>query len=247
MQAVVDNLMTTFSQTGNGKDIVILHGWGDTSQSMAPLAKLLVDSYRVTTVDLPGFGGTQAPDRVWGLDDYAAFVMHFLQKAGVKPQVIIGHSNGGAIAIRALSKGLKADNLVLVASAGIRGEYKGRMRLLRYATKTAKLATYPLPAHIKKRLRRKLYTTVGSDMLMAEHLQETFKKVVTDDVRKEASELQIPTLLIYGDKDVSTPLKFGRILHDAIQGSRLAVIPGGEHWLPTENTAEVHRLIKEFI
>ena len=129
---------------------------------MAPLAKLLVDSYRITTVD-SGFGG----HRLTGyreLDDYAAFVMHFYRRQEIKPKVIIGHSNGGAIAIRALSKGLKADNLVLVASAGIRGEYKGRMRLLRYTTKTAKLATYPLPAHIKSGFVAN-YTTVGSDML----------------------------------------------------------------------------------
>ncbi len=247
MQAVVDNLMTTFSQTGNGKDVLILHGWGDTSKSMAPLAKLLSASFRVTAVDLPGFGGTQAPDAVWGLDDYADLIRQFLLNANVKPVVVIGHSTGGSIAIRALSKGLKTGKLILVASAGIRGEYKGRMRLLRYATKTAKLATYPLPAHIKKRLRRKLYTTVGSDMLVAEHLQETFKRVVTDDVRKEAVEVSVPTLLIYGDKDVSTPLKFGQILHKAISGSTMVVIPDGEHWLPTENTEEVYKHIKEFL
>lgn len=247
MQVVVDDLMTTFAQTGNGKVVLILHGWGDTSKSMAPLAKLLSENYQVTTVDLPGFGGTQAPDGIWGLDDYADFITHFLKKTNLKPLAIVGHSNGGAIAIRALSRGLKTDKLILIASAGIRGEYRGRMRLLRYATKAAKLATYPLPRSVRKRLRRKLYSTVGSDMLVAEHLQETFKKVVTDDVRHEAANITTPTLLIYGDKDISTPLKFGRTLHDAIDGSSLVVIPGADHWLPTENTTKVYEHIKEFL
>src|SRR5690606_38998725 len=121
-------------------------------------------------------------------------------------------SNGGAIAIRGMARGwLSADNLVLLASAGIRGEYKGRVKALRLITKAGKALTTPLPKSVKQRLRKKVYATVGSDMLVAEHLQETFKKVVTDDVREDAARLALPTLLIYGDQDDATPVRYAEM------------------------------------
>ena len=84
-------------------------------------------------------------------------------------------------------------------------------------------------------------------MLVAEHLQETFKKVVTDDVREDASKISQPTLLIYGDHDTSTPVRIGKLLSDQIAGSRLDIIPGVGHMLPTEATDIVTAKIQEFI
>ena len=246
MQVVVNGLLANYQQTGKGKTLLVLHGWGDSAKGLTPFIHELSKNYLVTALDLPGFGGSETPQQTWGLTDYAEFVQAFVGKIKLQPDVLVGHSNGGAIAIRALTNGLSASQLVLVASAGIRGEYKGRLKALRLVTKAGKLATSPLPKRIKHALRRKVYKTVGSDMLVAEHLQETFKKVVQDDVREEASRITLPTLLIYGDHDASTPLRYGEILHQAIQGSRLQVITGADHWLPTENTQEVCNIITEF-
>ena len=246
MHVVVNGLLANYQQTGKGKSLLLLHGWGDSAQGLAPFIQQLSKTYHVTALDLPGFGGSEAPQQTWGLTDYAEFVRAFVNKINLHTDVLVGHSNGGAIAIRALTGGLSASQLVLVASAGIRGEYKGRLKALRLVTKAGKLATAPLPKRIKHALRRKVYKTVGSDMLVAEHLQETFKRVVQDDVREEASRLTLPVLLVYGDQDASTPLRYGQILHDAIKHSRLQVIAGADHWLPTQNTAELCKTITEF-
>jgi len=118
---------------------------------------------------------------------------------------------------------------------------------LRYITKAGKALTAPLPKSMKKRLRQKVYATVGSDMLVAEHLQETFKKVVTDDVRADAAQLSVPTLLLYGDQDTSTPQWYGQALHEAITGSTLEVVTGAGHFLHLDRPHEVITAIKEFI
>lgn len=247
MQVIVNSLLINYTVQGKGKTVLLVHGWGDSSNGMEALQGQLAKKYQVVALDLPGFGGTQTPDVSWGLDDYADFVADFVAKLKLAPETVVGHSNGGAILIRALTRHLQARKLVLVASAGIRGEYKGRKKALRIITKAGKALTTPLPGSVKKRLRKKVYTTVGSDMLVAEHLQETFKRVVEDDVRADAQKLTLPTLLIYGDQDTSTPLRHGQMLHEAIMGSELVVVPGGEHWLPTDNTTEVALKIKDFI
>lgn len=248
MQVVVDSLLTQYETLGKGKLILLLHGWGDQAKTFSALQTALAKKFRVVALDLPGFGGTEAPHEVWGIADYAQFVAHFLQKIEARPvHTLLGHSNGGAIAIRGLAQGvLHADKLVLLGSAGIRGEYKGRVKALRYITKAGKVLTAPLPKSVKLRLRKKVYQTVGSDMLVAEHLQETFKKVVTDDVRADAAQLTMPTLLIYGENDDATPVRYGELFHEAIDGSTLEVLPGAGHFVHVDRPGDVLRAIQEF-
>lgn len=250
MQVVVDSLLTHYETMGEGKLVLLLHGWGDTAAGLRGLqAALAKKNYRVVALDLPGFGGTQAPTTVWGLADYAQFAAHFLQKikAG-ELWAVAGHSNGGAIAIRSLANGaLKAERLVLIASAGIRGTHKGRVGAAFVAAKLGKVLASPLPGPAKKALRRKLYQTAGSDMLVAEHLQETFKKVVGDDVRADAAKLTLPSLLIYGEQDTATPVAFGEQFHELIAGSTLEILPGAGHFVHLDRPQDVVRAVQEFL
>lgn len=251
MQVVVDSLLTSYTVQGAGTGrptILIIHGWGDSSAGWQSFGRRLADDYIIYCVDLPGFGSTDKPSEAWGLDDYAKFVVEFLKKLHVQPYAIIGHSNGGAIAIRGLSDGqLQADRLVLLASAGVRSEYKGRKKILRLVAKAGKALATPLPGSVKERLRRKMYTTVGSDMLVAEHLQSTFKRIVDDDVQADASTLLVTTLLVYGEADVATPPVYGRLLHEKISGSTLKIIGDAEHFVHNDQPDKVVAIVKDFL
>lgn len=250
MQVVVKALQTAYERTGNPKSpsILILHGWGDAAKGWRQIQQDLAKDFDVTVLDLPGFGNSDSPSKAWGLTEYAQFVADFLSKTQIKPYVIIGHSNGGAIAIRGLAKGiLHADKLVLLGSAGIRAEYKGRKKVLRLITKAGKVLSYPLPHSVRKRLRRRVYTTVGSDMLVAEHMQETFKKIVTDDVQADAAGLSIPTLLIYGENDQHTPPQYGRVFHNLIAGSTLEIIGDAGHFVHLDDSSQTMAMVSRFV
>jgi pimeloyl-ACP methyl ester carboxylesterase len=248
MQAVVRDLLTNYTRLGKGPQLLILHGWGDASANWQPFAVELAKKYDVIVPDLPGFGGTQSPTKAWGLDDYAGFVAAFIAKLNLKPSVLLGHSNGGAIAIRGLARDkFAADKLVLLASAGIRGEYKGRNRALRLVAKTGKVLAKPLPTRVQKKLQQKVYKTIGSDMLVVEDLQETFKKVIADDVRQDAGLLTMPTLLVYGEQDTQAPVRYGEIFHEAIDASTLEILPGADHFLYQAQQARVIKIIEDFL
>jgi pimeloyl-ACP methyl ester carboxylesterase len=249
MQVVTQSLMTQYLRGGKGKVVVLLHGWGDSSAGLRSVYDYLSKNYDVITLDLPGFGATQAPPQAWGLDDYVAFVRDFLQKLGIKEvYAFVGHSNGGALAIRGLGNGtLQAEKLALLASAGIRNEYKGRNKALRILAKTGKLVTAPLPKAVQNKLRRKAYQTIGSDMLVAEHLQETFKRVVTDDVRADAAQLIMPVLLIYGEQDEATPVWYGEQYHELMNESTLEILPGAGHFVHLDRPRDVQKALTEFL
>jgi pimeloyl-ACP methyl ester carboxylesterase len=249
MQAIVDNLLTSYEKAGKGPVVLLLHGWGDSHATFAKLVRSLKDKHTVISVDLPGFGGTHSPKEVWELNNYCEFVAKFLAKIdATKLHAVIGHSNGGSIAIRGLAQGnFKSDKLVLLSSAGVRDVFRGRKKALRIAAKAAKAATYPLPKSLQNKLKRRAYESIGSDMFVAEHLQETFKKVVTDDVRRDAKKLRLPTLIVYGSEDTATPVSYGEMFREAIPGSMLQVVDGAGHFVHHDNPEAVNEFIKEFL
>lgn len=249
MQIIVDSLLTEYTCNGAGKTVLIIPGWADTAVSWQPVAHELSKHYKVIVLNIPGFGGTQAPSVAWGLRDYAQFVAHFIDKLG-EPNIyaLIGHSNGGAIAIKGAGEGLlQPDRLVLLASAGVRARQQGKKMLLKYVAKTGKVATFALPAAVRQKLRKKLYAGIGSDLLVAPHMQETFKRVVSEDIQPDARQVTVPTLLVYGELDTATPVAYGELLHQAIEGSTFERIGGVGHFLHTEQPERVARIIEEYI
>jgi pimeloyl-ACP methyl ester carboxylesterase len=249
MQVIVNSLLTEYSTYGKGPIIVCVHGWADSSKTWSRLVPGLSKRYRVITLDLPGFGGTQQPLEPWKLEDYAAFIERFLAKLNVSSiHALVTHSNGGAITINGLATGkLSADKLVLIASAGVRNQDLGKKKALRYVTKVGKLLTRPLPNHARKTLRGKFYKSVGSDMLIAEHMQETFKYIVTEDVQEYAEQLHIPTILLYGTNDTATPVSYGQLLHKLIPNSQLEIIQNGGHFIHQDQSGTVLKYLESFI
>jgi pimeloyl-ACP methyl ester carboxylesterase len=249
MNVVVNGLMTNYQKAGSGRRaVVLLPGWGDTSKTFSGLMKELVDDYTVLAVDLPGFGDSQAPDKAWGLEDYSGFVDAWLKKIGVdKVHALVGHSHGGATAVYGLgNKSLKSDKLVLLASSGIRNQEKVRKSVLMAAAKTAKLPMMLLPPGQRQKLRRRFYTAAGSELTLLPHMEETFRRIIAQDIQSSASRIDIPTLLVYGSRDKATPVRYGHILNRLIRGSRLEVVNAG-HFVHLDEPAAVAKLVKNFL
>jgi len=249
MQVVVDGLLTEYTQTGQGKVVVLLHGWGDNAKTYANLQTQLAKKYCVVSLDLPGFGGTQVPNEVWGLASYANFTKSFLEKLKLHDvYAFVGHSNGGALAIMGLGLGvLESQKLVLIASAGIRDKQKARRLFVKVVAKTGKVATFWLPKVTKHKLQKRFYGAVGSDMLVVPQLQETFKKTVREDVQDQAKMLTLPTLLIYGLQDKATPVLYGRLYKALIKDSKLVVLDNAEHFVHHDQADKTTRLIMDFL
>lgn len=249
MNIVVDNLLTNYKLSGKGKLVLLLHGWGDSSRGLAGLQKELSGSYQVLSLDLPGFGATQMPDGVWDLDDYSRFIGSALDKLELKqPYAVIGHSNGGALAIRAVSIGLlKPRKIVLLAAAGVRTNSRFKRFFLKIIAKTGNIATIWMPERYRQGLRKSLYGVAGSDMMVAPHMQDTFKRTVRQDVQGDAAAINAPVLLIYAADDKAIPLADGRQYHALVKGSRLEIIQQAGHFVHIDQPEKVNKLIGDFL
>lgn len=249
MQIIVNGLLVDYDDLGKGKVVLILHGWADSKSSFNELSNDLSKKYRVIKLDLPGHGATGTPDEPWDLHNFASFIQEFLAKLNIKNvHAAIGHSNGGAIAIKAFSERLfLSDKLILLASAGIRAEDTARKKSLKIIAKSGKAATSVLPAKYQNKIKSKFYNAIGSDALVLPQMRETFVKIVAEDLESEAKGLNVPTLLIYGEIDQDAPMRYGEKFHKAIPNSRLETIPGAGHFLHHTHSHEVTSLINQFL
>jgi len=251
MNVLVNNIPTHYRDEGNGPVILMLHGWGSDLTSFDSLATWAKDKYRVLRLDLPGFGKTPfTVDGSWRLDDYIKFVTLFLNKLDIdKLDVILGHSMGGRIAMKAVgNNALKPEKVILLASHGL-SEKSTRKTMYKLTAKIGKAATLVLPKRQREKLKRRLYKSAGSDDYInaSEEMKGTFKNLVNEDLKDSAARITKPTLLVYGTEDTTTPLEMGEVFAEQIEGSSLRVIKGAGHYIHVDAFDEVTKAIKEFL
>jgi len=181
MNIIVNGLSVSYTKEGRGPAVLFVHGWGDTKETFNTLIKKFAERHTIIALDLPGFGASEPPDSAWSLENYAVFLLDFLKKIGkTEIYAAVGHSNGGAIALKALSMNiLSTDRLVLLASSGVRSSGGVRKKILNISAKIAKIPLFALPNSSRQKIKKNAYKMIGSDLLVVEHMQETFKLVVT--------------------------------------------------------------------
>jgi pimeloyl-ACP methyl ester carboxylesterase len=248
MQVVINKLLINYQAAGKGPVVVLVHGWGDDLINFNKMQKTLAKHYRVLSLDLPGFGKSTTPDRGWSLDDFSKFLADFVHKLDVSVYCYLGHSNGGAILINGLaSKQLKSDKLILIAAAGIRGTEQFKKKAILVGAKLGKLPLKLLPTDYQLELKKRLYKVIKSDAGVNPQMLETFKKIVRQDVTKDASKLHLPTLIIYGREDQVTPPEYGQIYHKLIDDSKLELVNGAGHFVHLQKPDQVEKLIEGFL
>lgn len=248
MQIIVNEQLVNYETNGQGKTVLLLHGWGDNFHTFDHLIDVLKMQYQTIALDLPGFGKSSDPKGTWDFEEFAQFVQDFLSKLSLQPYAIIGHSNGGAIATYGVGNTLlRAEKLVLIASSGIRSDSTQSKKLLRMLAKTAKIATKPLPPQVQTKLKRHAYKTIGSDMFVAEQIQDTYKKIVAHDIQTDATRIMQPTALIYGSDDTATPPSYGERFHALIANSQLHIIDKAGHFVHHEKPRQVEEIVQSFL
>ena len=137
-------------ETGTGPTMLLLHGAGGSTHSYRALIPLLAESHHVVALDLPGHGFTQLGARHRsGLDGMAEDVMALCAQEGWRPATIVGHSAGGAVALRMAqmiaAQGAKPPRVVGINAA--LGTFKGVAGVL-FPAMAKLLAVLPFTASL---------------------------------------------------------------------------------------------------
>jgi pimeloyl-ACP methyl ester carboxylesterase len=241
-------LKTRYLVAGSGPAVLVLHGWGASIEAVYPIVTGLSPLATVYALDLPGFGESDPPPQAWGVEDYQAFVAAFMDALSIEAPTIVGHSNGGRIAIRmAATEPARASKLVLVDAAGIRPRrtlsWYRRVGMAKVGKYAARFLGSP-----GDRLRTRLVGKAASaDYLAAGEMRPTLVKLVNADLRPFLPAIGVPTLLVWGSQDSDTPIAHAHEMQRLIADAGLVTLEGAGHFSYLDQPARFARIVSHFI
>lgn len=211
---------------GKGKPLLVLHGWGSRGEKWRKFAEIVSKkNFQIIIPDLPGFGESQKPDFIWGLSEYANFLDEFAKTLNLNKFYLLGHSFGGAVAVKyALKHPEKVEKIFLAGAACIREKNFKRDFFLIISKMFGFLKRISI-------IRKFFYKFIlQSDYPYTQGImREIYLKVIKEDLSDELKNIKTPAVIIWGNKDNIVPLKFGKLINSKIENSKLCIIPGGDH------------------
>ena len=231
-----------YVQYGNkkGKDLVLLHGWGQNFEMMKPIGNGLEDKYHITIVDLPGFGQSEEPKVPFSLYEYYECIKELVTRLKIKNPTMIGHSFGGRISI-IYSALEQTEKLVLLSSPFIKRIKKPTLKtkMLKALKKVPGLNA--LEEYAKSHIGSTDYK--NATPIMRDTLVKTVNEDLTDYVRK----ITASTILIAGEYDTAVSLEEMKQYEKYIDDCALIVYPKCTHYAYLEDANRTIAIIRNFV
>jgi pimeloyl-ACP methyl ester carboxylesterase len=248
----VDGLQIAYERVGSGPAVVLLHGYvGDGQTTWRRQLDELSDEFTVVAWDAPGAGRSTDPPERFGLNGYADCLAGFLERLGLDTASMAGLSFGGILALALQRRhSPKSSALILaLAYAGWAGSLPSEVaeQRLRQALVLADRAPEEFVAALLPTMFSKTMPPETPDDFRASmhafHPRgfRAMARASAEDVR-DVPHVDVPTPLVYGDRDERAAPTVAETVHAAISGSRLVVLSDAGHVCnveaPTTSTAQ---------
>lgn len=245
----INGLKFHYTVQGNGTPIVLMHGWGCNLTTLASIEKVAAESHTVYNVDFPGFGESEEPNEVWGVEKYTQLIEEFIKFENIKNPILLGHSFGGRVGILYSSRN-QVKKLILVDAAGVKPRRSLKYYFKVYSFKISK-RLMPLiygKDGAQKRIEEARAKRGSSDYNNATPMMRAIlSKVVNEDLKYCMPNIKAPTLLIWGENDTATPLRDAQIMEKLIPDAGLVSFPGCGHYSFLDNPIQFAAVLRSFI
>ncbi len=259
------DLNVHYVEEGKGPAILMIHGFGGSHRNFSKLADLLKSDYRVIRVDLPGFALSDVPQGYTSEDDlvglYKALMSDFIPDIVGENFYVMGNSMGGWMAWEiAAAMPEKISGMVLLCAAGYEMDKIVntvvpflRLKPVQYALSRG------MPLAISKNSLKNLYADpskiskenvkVSNDFKNREGVLPWMMMMATSGQRPDTSRIasiNVPTLIIWGEKDRLIPVSHASKFERDIKGSEKIVYTDAGHLPMVEKTEQLYKDFKNW-
>lgn len=249
MYTKIKGIKINYDVAGNGKPLVMLHGWGSNIENFRAIIEEFSKYFKVYAMDFPGFGQSEEPDEVWNVRQYGDFVIDFMAEMDIENPILFGHSFGGRVSID-LGSRIPVHKIVLMDSAGVKPKRSAKYYAKVYSYKTLKkIAAFPLFKPLLKEMMEDYRARAGSEDYRnaSNHMKKILSVVVNEDLQHLMPKIKAPTLLVWGEADTATPVSDGEIMEKLIPDAGLVVLKGVGHYAYLENHESFVLIAKSFL
>ena len=253
-------------EAGTGPTLVLIHGAGGSVHSYRDVIPLLARAHHVVAIDMPGQGFTQLGARHrCGLDAMAMDMAALITQQNWQPQAIVGHSAGGALALR-LSQLLPSSPVVIGINPAL-GHFQGLAGVL-FPVMAKLLALTPGVAGFFSRSAanpdrvRSLIESTGTTL--SDHGLALYRRLVgdrghvdatllmmaqwtLDDLLNDLPGISVPTLFLAGEKDEAVPPSVSESAAARMPSAQVTRLPDLGHLAHEEAPAQITELIIGFL
>jgi non-heme chloroperoxidase len=247
-----------YAERGNptGEAIVFLHGYSDSWFSFSRVLPLLAPSYHAFALTQRGHGDSDKPECCYTPEDFAADVDAFMEAVGIEEAAVVGASTGALFAQRAaLSYPRRVGRLVLIgaqtpANEAVTGLVE-EMRALEDPVPPEFVREFQ-ESTIHQPVPQEFLDTVVSESrklparVWRDYLEQAVLSIDHDYVLP-LREIDVPTLILWGEQDPLFPREEQERLAAAIPGASLKVYPETGHAVHWDRPEWVVRDLEEFM
>lgn len=216
--------------------LICIHGWGVSGAYFISTAERLATGFPVYVPDLPGHGLSNTPPKALDIPELAQALIDWMDTAGISRATLVGQSMGCQVAVEAaIAHPARIERLVLIGPAPgppDRGSAEQLARLL-LGTPYERLS---IIRHV-----------VADYVRMGLRLLPEFRFMMRHPFERKLVDVNIPTLLVHGEKDWITPQWWIDRLAILLRTDRTEVIAGSAHAVHYSAPAEVAEKIRHFI
>lgn len=254
----VDGLRIAYERAGNGPPLVLLHGYaGDGLATWRRQLGGLSNEFTVVAWDAPGAGRSSDPPESFGMAGYADCLAGFVERLSLEKPHVAGLSFGGALALELSRRHPEIPRTLILASAyaGWAGSLPAEVaeQRLQQAIVLADLSPDDfvgalLPTMFSEGTPKESVDAFRASMLAFHPAGfRAMARASAEDLRDALAQIAIPTLLVYGDRDVRAPLTVAEDLHAAISRSTLVVLPDTGHLCNIEAPDAFNSTVRSFL
>lgn len=238
----VKNININFKQYGkeDGENIILLHGWGQKIEVMDSIGKRLEKDFKITNIDLPGFGESEEPPFGYTIYDYYEVIEELLRKLKIKKPIIIGHSFGGSISIIYAAK-RPVSKLILLAAPFKRSSKKNSFKIALLKTMKNVPIIKNLEEYMKSKIGSKDYKNATPLM------RKVLVNVVNEDITEYLKQIDAPTLLIWGTKDTAVSIEDARYAESIMKNAGLVEYEDATHYAFLERLDQTIKVLYSFL
>jgi len=254
---------------GNGRPIVLIHGWPLSAEAWAPqLTALQQAGYRTIAYDRRGFGRSDKPASGYDYDTLAADLAGILDELDLEAATLVGFSmGGGEVARYVANHGPSRLRSVVFASAVPPALLKGPDNPdgpLTPEKAKQKADEYAADHHAYYDAFTKNFFSANGELKVSEAERKAAIAICEQadpaaaaacmaafanaDFRPDLAKIEVPTLVLHGDGDAIVPLEgSGARTHAAIAGSELVVLAGAPHGCNTSHADAFNAALIDFL
>jgi len=222
--------------------VLFIHGAGGSAHVWSKQLEVDIPGYCPIALDLPGHARSQACGEEH-IQAYVNWIIGFIQAMGLNQCVLAGHSMGGAITqLAALQWPRLFPGIVLV---GTGARLRVAEEVLTRAWQGDSFADYAYAPNSDKYLQQEAEKEFG--LTSPEVRYRDFLACDRFDLMHRVQQIEPRTLILCGQEDKLTPVKYSRFLKENILDSRLEIIPDAGHMVMWEQSKEFNRILEEFL